>query len=281
MPVYSFEEIDVFGHRALDGNPLAVVHDAGELTDDQMQRIASWTNFSETSFLLPPQDPAADYRVRIFTPEVELPFAGHPTIGTAHAWFEAGGQAHLAGRVLQECGIGLVHLSDRGGRMAFAAPDLLRSGPVDEAARARTLSILGIPAGDVAVIEWIDNGPGWVGVEVRDTRVLAALRPKAVDGRAAYIAVAAVGSERPGVDVEVRCFFGPNLIEDPATGSANAGFALWFAATSRVGFPYTAAQGSALGRDGRVHVSVDDVGTVWIGGDARTIVTGSLSVSAD
>lgn len=280
MPVLPFQEIDVFGHRALDGNPLAVVHDAGELTDDQMQRIASWTNFSETCFLLPPRDPDADYRVRIFTPEVELPFAGHPTIGTAHAWLEAGGQPRVAGRVVQECGIGIVPLSDRGGRLAFAAPDLLRSGPVDEADRARTLSILGLAAGDVAAMEWIDNGPGWVGVEVRDTRVLAGLRPEAVDGRAAFIAVVALGSERPGVDVEVRCFFGSNLTEDPVTGSANAGFARWFAATRRVDFPYTAGQGGELGRDGRVHVSLDDSGTVWVGGAARTIVTGSLSVDA-
>lgn len=273
-----FTEVDVFCHEGLDGNPLAVVHDAGGLSDRQMQRMARWTNFSETTFLLPPADPAADYRVRIFTPEVELPFAGHPTIGTAHAWLEAGGEPRTDGRVVQECGIGLVELAERDGMLAFAAPELTRSGPVDDIDRTRTLAVLGVSDEEVLAMEWIDNGPGWIGVELGDAHLLSGLRPAPVDDQPAYVAVAAIGSDRPGVDVEVRCFFGSDLTEDPVTGSANAGFARWFAATGRVHFPYIVAQGMALGRDGRVHVSADDDGTIWIAGDSLTIVVGTVTV---
>lgn len=276
-----FTMVDVFGSGPRSGNPLAVVHDAEGLTTDEMQSITRWLNLSETTFLLPPTDPAADYRVRIFTLVSELPFAGHPTLGTCHAWLEAGGVPGAAGAVVQECGAGLVRI-ERGDRLAFAAPPLIRDGPVESDVRADVLAVLGITDGDVVDLAWIDNGPGWVGVLLADHDAVLGLRPdvsRSTTGDKLDIGVAGPHPTGHEVDLEVRAFFSDDrgqLVEDPVTGSLNASLAQWLTATNRLPGRYVAAQGTAIGRAGRVHVRTDG-DDVWVGGDTTTVVTGTLS----
>lgn len=269
-----FSQVDVFSAEPLLGNPVAVVHDADGLTDEQMAAFARWTNLSETTFLLTPTDPAADYRLRIFTPGGELPFAGHPTLGSAHAWLEAGG-APQGERVVQECGAGLVEIG-RGDVLAFRAPPLLRSGPVSETDLARICRALRIDASDVVDSQWIDNGPGWVGVLLEDATAVLGLRPDwaAFDG----LDIGVVGPYAEGpADVEVRAMCpGHGITEDPVTGSLNAGIGQWLAG-SRLPTSYVASQGTVLQRAGRVHVSLVD-GEVWVGGETRTTVAGSVDL---
>jgi PhzF family phenazine biosynthesis protein len=274
--VHSFRQVDVFGSVALGGNPVAVVHDAADVTDDQMQDFARWTNLSETTFLLPPTTPGADYRLRIFTPAEELPFAGHPTIGSAHAWLEAGGSPRSADSVVQECGAGLVTLRRTGGRLAFAAPPLVRSGPVSQEDRARIVRALRVGDHDVVDLAWIDNGPGWVGVLMRDADAVLALDPDW--GAFGGMDIGVVGPrERGDTACEVRAFCpGFGIPEDPVTGSLNAGVGQWLAG-SVLPAAYVAAQGTAIGRTGRVHVE-RDADTVWVGGDATTVVRGEVSL---
>lgn len=295
----AFRQIDVFAAEPLLGNPVAVVHDAEGLTDATMAAFARWTNLSETTFLLPPtpagEQAGADYRLRIWTPGGELPFAGHPTLGSAHAWLEAGGRGRGEGQsedlLVQECGAGLVRLRRRHGRLAFAAPPLVRSGPVAAADLARAVRALRIPVSDVVDAAWVDNGPGWLGVLLRDAAAVLALRPDptAFDG----LELGVVGAYPPdqaaavGADVEVRAFVpGLGVGEDPVTGSLNAGLAQWLAG-DRLPATYVASQGSAIGRRGRVHLSVDapetpqetpQERTVWVAGDTRTTVVGDVSL---
>ncbi len=282
MATYSFSQVDVFGSRPLVGNPVAVVHDATGLDDDQLAAFARWTNLSETTFLLPPEDPGADYRLRIFTPGEELPFAGHPTLGSAHAWLEAGGVPASADRVVQECGLGPVELRREGDALAFRAPDFLRTGPVDEETLGRVVGALGIEAGQLLDAWWIDNGPGWLGLELDSASTVLSLRPEfaalAVDtgviGR-----MSAEQRDASGAEVEVRAFCpGMGINEDPVTGSLNAGFALWLSRAGRLPPSYVARQGTVIGRDGRVHVSTDDSGGVWVGGSSRTVVRGTVDL---
>ncbi|QBR91460.1 PhzF family phenazine biosynthesis protein [Nocardioides euryhalodurans] len=271
----SFRQVDVFSHVPVGGNPVAVVHDAEGLDEARMQAFAHWTNLSETTFLLPPTTPDADYRLRIFTPAEELPFAGHPTIGSAHAWLEAGGTPASSDRVVQECGAGLVTVR-RSGRLAFAAPPLTRSGPVDLADRARIAVALGVDESELLELAWIDNGPGWVGVLLRDDRAVLDLDPDwSLFGE---LKIGVVGPRAEGdTACEVRAFCpGYGIPEDPVTGSLNAGIAQWLAGTV-LPTAYVAAQGTVLGRTGRVHVERDG-DTVWIGGDARTVVRGDVSL---
>lgn len=270
----AFRQVDVFSDTSLRGNPVAVVHDADGIDDDQMQAFARWTNLSETTFLLPPTDPTADYRLRIFTPGDELPFAGHPTLGSAHAWLEAGGRPASEGQVVQECAAGLIRLR-RTDRLAFAAPPLLRSGPVADDDLAGVLPALGLEVADVVDAAWVDNGPGWMGLLLRDAERVLALRP---DYSALRVDVGVVGT-RSGGDTacEVRAFCPPEsgMTEDPVTGSLNAGLAQWLAGTV-LPTAYVAAQGTVIGRAGRVHVErVGD--TVWVGGDATTIIRGEAA----
>ena len=274
----SFRQVDVFSHLPMRGNPVAVVHDADDLTDAQMRAFARWTNLSETTFVLTPTDPAADYRVRIFTPDAELPFAGHPTLGTAHAWLEAGGVPATDDVVVQECGAGLVTVR-RGERLAFAAPPLVRSGPVSEADLDRVVRALRIGRDEVVDSAWIDNGPGWVGVLLASADAVLALEPAwhEFDG----LDVGVVGP-RAGGDTacEVRAFCpGLGVTEDPVTGSLNAGLGQWLAGGA-LPSSYVAAQGTALGRAGRVHVArVDD--TVWVGGDTVTRIVGEVALGEE
>jgi PhzF family phenazine biosynthesis protein len=274
--MHAFRQVDVFSSEPLLGNPVAVVHDAEEVTEDEMARFASWTNLSETTYLVPATDPAADYRLRIFTPDRELPFAGHPTLGSAHAWLEAGGVPRNAGELVQECGAGLVRLR-RGDRLAFEAPPLLRSGPVDAGDRSRIARALQMTEEEMVDLAWVDNGPGWVACLLESAEAVLDCRPD----YAAFgdLEVGIVGPyadpSQVGADVEVRAFVpSMGIGEDPVTGSLNAGIGQWLAGGA-LPPAYVAAQGTALGRAGRVHVSrVDD--TVWVGGDAVTRIVGEV-----
>jgi len=270
-----FAQVDVFSGTPYLGNALAVVIDGEGLSTEDMQRIARWTNLSETTFLLPPGSPEADYRVRIFTPGQELPFAGHPTLGSAHAWLEAGGEPRAKGTVVQECGAGLVTVRITDDGLAFEAPPLIRSGPVEEELLGRVAAALGVERGDIVAAEWAASGPHWIGVLLRDAEQVLALRPGTVPQDVGVIGPYPEGSE---CAFEVRAFFPQNgaTVEDPVTGSLNAALAQWLLRTGRARAPYVASQGTAIGRRGRVHVSADDEGRVWVGGAVTTCVTGGL-----
>jgi len=271
-----FSQVDVFSAEPLKGNPVAVVHDADGLDDEEMQRFAHWTNLSETTFLLTPTEPAADYRLRIFTPGAELPFAGHPTIGSAHAWLEAGGAPRADDEIVQECGAGLLRIR-RAERLAFAAPPLLRDGPVSEEERRQILTALRLTEDDVVDLSWGDNGPGWVVVLMRDADAVLQVRPDW--SSFGDLDVGVVGPYTPGSEcaVEVRAFCpGIGVVEDPVTGSLNASVGQWLAG-DRLPMSYVASQGTALGRRGRVHVEKDGE-TVWVGGDAATTIKGTVGV---
>ncbi len=270
----AFSQVDVFSSEPFRGNPVAVVHDAQGISDDEMRSFARWTNLSETTFLLPPTSDDADYRLRIFTPSVELPFAGHPTIGSAHAWLEAGGEPRRDGELVQECGVGLVRLR-RGARLAFAGPPFIRSGPVDDDYRERVVRALRIDPSQILDLEWIDNGPGWVGVLLGSADEVLAITPDLTALMGMDIGVAGPYAEGSRCAVEVRAFCLDGT-EDPVTGSLNAGLAQWLAG-DRLPASYVASQGSALGRTGRVHIErVGD--TVWVGGDARTTISGTVGL---
>ncbi|MBO0847056.1 MAG: PhzF family phenazine biosynthesis protein [Nocardioides sp.] len=273
-----FSQVDVFSAEPLKGNPVAVVHDADGLSDVEMQQFADWTNLSETTFLLTPTDPGADYRLRIFTPSAELPFAGHPTIGSAHAWLEAGGVPHSDDELVQECGAGLLRVR-RTERLAFAAPPLLREGPVSETERSRILTALSLTDDDVVDLSWGDNGPGWVVVLLRDAAAVLAVRPDWSSFGDLDIGVVGPYPDGSECAVEVRAFApGMGVVEDPATGSLNASVGQWLAG-DRLPASYVASQGTVLGRAGRAYV--EKVGdTVWVGGDAATTIKGTVGIGA-
>ncbi len=269
-----FRQIDVFTDVGYLGNPLAVVVDGTDLSTEQMQQFANWTNLSETTFLLPPTDPAADYQVRIFTPVLELPFAGHPTIGSCRAWLDTGGAPARPDVIVQQCAAGLISLRRDGQRLAFAAPPLRRSGPVDQQTLAQLIQALGIRPSEVVDSAWIDNGPGWVGVLLASAEQVLAVKPAF-----AAMDIGVVGPYPPGAPhaLELRAFFPKDgvLLEDPVTGSLNASVAQWLLGSGRVQTPYIASQGTAIGRAGRVHVAVAD-NEIWIGGDTVTCISGTV-----
>ena len=272
-----FRQVDVFGSAPYRGNPLAVVLDGAGLSTEQMQRFAHWTNLSETTFVLPPSSEGADYQVRIFTPVAELPFAGHPTLGTCHAWLEAGGTPHQPGTVVQECGAGLVPLRTTPDGLAFAAPPLLRDGPVEEDLLGQIAAALRIDRGEIVDASWADNGPGWVAVMLASAEAVLAVRPGMVD-----LDLGLVGAYPPGSPAafEVRAFFPKDGVttEDPVTGSLNASLAAWLLDRGYAQAPYVASQGTVLGRAGRVHISRDSGGTIWVAGAAVTCVTGEVDL---
>jgi PhzF family phenazine biosynthesis protein len=291
-----FTQVDVFTDRLTRGNAVAVVHDAEGLDDDALRAFARWTQLSETTFLLPPTPEGAaagaDYRVRILTPGRELPFAGHPTLGSARAWLEAGGTPRRADAVVQECGAGLVTVrrgtdDDGGELLAFEAPPLVRSGPVDPADLLAAASSVGVRAGDVLDAAWVDNGPGWVALLLTDARAVldAAARPGSGDDGPADVGLVGLHAEGDGpggAAVEVRAFVREDGAwwEDPVTGSLNAGVGQWLTsggAAVRLPDRYTASQGTALGRAGRVHVSREG-GSVWVGGSTVVGVSGSVAL---
>jgi PhzF family phenazine biosynthesis protein len=271
-----FTQVDVFSDTPYLGNALAVVIDGEGLSTEDMQRIARWTNLSETTFLLPPGSPEADYRVRIFTPDQELPFAGHPTLGSCHAWLEAGGEPRTKGQVVQECEAGLVTLRITDDGLAFEAPPLVRSGPVDEGLLGGVAAALGVERGDIVAAEWVDNGPGWIGVLLADAERVLALRPGTMPQAVGVAGPYPEGSE---CAFEVRAFFPQHgaTIEDPVTGSLNASLGQWLLGSGRARAPYIASQGTVIGRRGRVRISADYDGRVWVGGAVTTCVTGGLT----
>ena len=272
-----FRQVDVFSTEPFLGNPVAVVHGAGGLTDEQMRRFARWTNLSETTFLLPARDERADYRVRIFTPGQELPFAGHPTLGTCHAWLEAGGTPARPDVITQECEAGLVPVRRTPDGLAFAAPPLLRDGPVEESLIGEIAATLGIGRGEIVDARWADNGPGWVAVLLDSAAAVLALTPGMT-----RMDIGVAGAYPPGSPqaFEVRAFFPKDgsTAEDPVTGSLNASLAQWLTRTGRAALPYVASQGTALGRRGRVHVSGGDDGVIWVGGGTVTLISGTVDL---
>ena len=280
MATFAFAQVDVFTAIPLLGNPLAVVRDADALTDAQMAAFARWTNLSETTFLLRPTAAEADYRVRIFTPGGELPFAGHPTLGSCHVWLAAGGRPQGV-EVVQECGVGLVRVRRDGTRLAFAAPPLRRSGPAEPEVVARLARGLRLDDGAIRAAQWVDNGPGWVGVLLDSRATVLGLRPD----------FAALGELKPGVigpwdpardgdaaQFEVRAFYPSGGVnEDPVTGSLNAGLAQWLIGAGLAPESYVASQGAALGREGRIHVRREGA-EIWVGGDTVTCIVGTLTL---
>jgi PhzF family phenazine biosynthesis protein len=276
--VLPFSQVDVFTDKFTLGNPVAVIHDADELTDDQMAHVARWTNLSETTFLLRPTQPGADYRLRIFTPGRELPFAGHPTLGSARAWLAAGGKPRSGTNLVQECGAGLVQVRSEGKQLRFAAPALLRSGPVDAVDIADAASAVRIPTDDVVEAQWADNGPGWLALLLPSADYVLALRPD--PAKFADLRLGVVGAYPPGSEFafEVRAFapsFGVG--EDPATGSLNAAIAGWLMDTGRAGEHYVVSQGTALNRKGRVHIHREGT-QIWVGGDVTVGVSGQIAL---
>lgn len=270
----AFRQLDVFSDRPQCGNALAVVLDAEDLTDEDMQRVARWTNLSETTFVLPPTAPGADYRVRIFTGSGELPFAGHPTLGTARAWLDAGGRP-TGERVVQECAAGLIEVRREGGRLAFAAPPLRRSGALEEADVSRITLALGVERTDVLGHTWADNGPGWCVLELGSAEQVLALRPDLVGVQDLKIGVMGWFPGGDGPLYEVRAF-APGFVEDPVTGSLNAGIAQWLVARGAAPARWTAAQGTVLGRQGRVHLERGADGTLWVGGGTVPTIEGTI-----
>lgn len=303
----AFQQVDVFTDTAFLGNPLAVVLDGESLNDAQMQAFARWTQLSETTFVLPPTPEGAaggaDYRVRIFTPGAELPFAGHPTLGTAHAWLKAGGQPRQSGQLVQECGVGLVNLKSVDGRWAFAAPPLQRQAPAP-ALLTEVLAALGLHANEVLTAQDLNNGPHWLGILIDSVDSLLALEPDhaALKRLSTKVGVAAKREANAGglirranrearafaassritndpTNLEVRAFAAPvGIAEDPVTGSLNASLAQWLMAEGHMPGRYSARQGTALGRAGQVFLSQDESGQVWVGGEVVGCIQGAVTL---
>lgn len=271
-----FHQVDVFSSEPYRGNPLAVVLDAADLSAEEMQGFANWTNLSETTFLLPPTDSRADYRVRIFTGNEEFPFAGHPTLGSAHTWLEAGGVPQSERFVVQECGAGLVRVRRDDGRLAFAAPALTRFGPVEDDVRNRLAAGLRLPGSAILDASWLVNGPEWVGVLLESAADVLAVQPDYAAMGNLKVGVVGPHPAGAGADFEIRTFIpGDAMLEDPVTGSFNAGVAQWLIGSNRAPNEYVAAQGTVLGRAGRIHVQADD-GEIWVGGASATCIRGSV-----
>jgi len=281
MAQLPFKQVDVFSAQPLLGNPLAVVLQADELDDAQMAAFARWTNLSETTFLLKPRDPRADYRLRIFTTLTELPFAGHPTLGSCHAWLENGGIAQ-GDEIIQECGIGLVRIRRDGTRLAFTAPPLLRFEAVEADLLARILGGLGVPAQALVDARWVDNGAGWLALRLRDRATVLALQAD-FSSLPASLPIGVFAAWDPQVDgadaqFEVRAFVpGDGMPEDPVTGSLNAGIAQWLLAEGLAPKRFVVSQGTAIGRNGRVYIECtgDDI---WVGGEVVTCIEGRVAL---
>ena len=277
--VHRFHQLDVFSDEHFLGNPLAVVHDADTLSTEQMAAFARWTNLSETTFLMKPTRPDADYRLRIFTPGGELPFAGHPTLGSACAWVAAGGASKRGDEIIQECGVGLVRVRRRGTQFAFAAPPLRRSGLLDE----RTLMIIAaglrIPRADIVLHQWVDNGPGWCAVMLGSAAQVLQLQPDFAVLRELKLGVIGPQTSGSATQFAVRAFVpGLGVPEDPVTGSLNAGLGAWLINAGLAPEKFVVSQGAALQRRGRVHLErIDDV--LWVGGDVAIRIDGNVNFS--
>ena len=293
-----FAQVDVFSAVPFQGNPVAVIVDADGLDETQMARIANWTNLSETTFVLPPDDPGADYRLRIFTPHRELPFAGHPTLGSAAAWLDAGGAPKHEDRIVQECGAGLVDIRRsprRGGptqtidltnqtdptvepseTLAFAAPDRLRSGPLDDVYVDQIATALGVDRSEILDHQWADNGPGWAAVRLASAEQVLALNPDFSAIPDAKLGVLGTHPEAADHEYEIRAFVpGVGVAEDPVTGSLNASVAQWLIGENLAPNRYTATQGTALGRSGVISITAE-ADEIWVGGATSICVRGTV-----
>ncbi|AZD78796.1 PhzF family phenazine biosynthesis protein [Pseudomonas chlororaphis] len=280
MSRFDFKQVDVFSNEPLKGNPLAVVFGADPLSDARMAAFANWTNLSETTFILEPRDPRADYRLRIFTTLQELPFAGHPTLGSCHAWLEAGG-VPKGEEIVQECAVGLVRIRRNGAELAFLAPPLLKSGPVEAGLLEQVRQGLRLAPGAIVDAQWVDNGAGWLAVLLAERGQVLDLQPDYSQLKDLAVGVIAPWNpERDGdaAQFEVRAFIaGDGMPEDPATGSLNAGIAQWLLGAGLAPESYVVSQGLSMGRAGRIQVErLDD--EIWIGGSAVTCIEGSLTL---
>ncbi|ROL86296.1 PhzF family phenazine biosynthesis protein [Pseudomonas chlororaphis] len=280
MSRFDFKQVDVFSSQPLKGNPLAVVFGADELSDARMAAFANWTNLSETTFILEPRDPRADYRLRIFTTLQELPFAGHPTLGSCHAWLEAGG-VPKGEEIVQECAVGLVRIRRHGAELAFLAPPLLKSGPVDDGLLEQVRQGLRLAPDAIVDAQWVDNGAGWLAVLLAERGQVLDLQPDYAQLKGLAVGVIAPWNpERDGdaAQFEVRAFIaGDGMPEDPATGSLNAGIAQWLLGAGLAPASYVVSQGLSMGRAGRIQV--EQVGDeIWIGGSVVTCIEGSLTL---
>jgi len=276
-----FQMVDVFSQDAFCGNPLAVVFSADDLSTEQMQHITRWMNLSETVFLQKPEHPDADYKVRIFTLTHELPFAGHPTLGSCHAWLQAGGQQKNSNYIIQECGAGLIKIKREHQKLAFAAPPLIRSGEVDTKDLKMICRVLGIAASDIVASQWIDNGPGWVGVLLDSADTVLKLKPQSNPDDHFDIGIVGPYPESHECDFELRAIFNDHsgsLREDPVTGSLNASVAQWLIEKGHAPVSYIASQGTVLQRKGRIYLDRDNAGQVWVGGCSHSRVTGKLEL---
>jgi len=271
-----FAQVDVFGSAPCTGNPVAVVLGAEGMGEEEMQRFARWTNLSETTFVLQPTRPDADYRVRIFTPVLEMPFAGHPTLGTCHAWLEGGGESADPTEIVQECEAGLIRIRRESGQLAFEAPPLVRSGPASEEETSKVAAALDLDPAEMVAVEWVDNGPGWIAVLLESAERVLELQPGDLD-----FDLGVVGFHPPGAEaaIELRAFTPVNGLawEDPVTGSLAASVAEWLLGNGRLAAPYVATQGGAIDRAGRIEISQDDDGAVWVGGRIETVIAGELA----
>jgi PhzF family phenazine biosynthesis protein len=277
MPTFGFTQVNVFSADPLGGNPLAVVDAAEGLSEARMAALARWTNLSETTFLLPPKNPSADYQVRIFTPVGELPFAGHPTLGSCHSWLARGGNPRSQNLVVQECGVGLIRVRRDGPRLEFAAPALRRTGALQPEVQAKIARALALKPSDIVYHQWVDNGPGWCAVMLRSARQVLSLKPDWLLLDPLNLGV--VGPHEPGHDAafEVRAFIGGGGYEDPVTGSLNASLAQWLIGAGLAEFSYVAAQGTALQRAGRVHLR-KEAEEIWVGGEVVDVIQGEINI---
>lgn len=276
---HTFHQLDVFTSEPLRGNPVAVVHEADGLSDSTMQAMAAWTNLSETTFLLAPSHADADYRVRIFTPRAEIPFAGHPTLGSCRAWLAAGGVPKRADRIVQECKAGLIELRRAGSRLSFAAPPCQRTSLADDMLET-LLRALSLGREEVELAAWLDNGARWAALVLRDAQRVLQLEPDHAILHALPFGVGVVGPYGVGAEcqLELRAFATSHGIpEDPVTGSLNAAVAQWLLQVGRVPDAYVASQGARVGRAGRIHV-VREAERVWIGGEIALCVQGTLTL---
>ncbi|MFJ9560638.1 PhzF family phenazine biosynthesis protein [Streptomyces fuscichromogenes] len=277
--IRSFVQVDVFSTSPYRGNPVAVVLDGAGLTDEQMQLVARWTNLSETTFVLPPTVPAADYRLRILTPDGELPFAGHPTLGSACAWLDGGGVPRHADRIVQECGAGLVTVRRGDGVLSFAAPPLVRDGALDDGYLERIVAAFGIGRDRVLAHQWVDNGPGWAVLRLATAAEVLALEPDL--SRIPDAMVGAIGAYPDGspYDFEMRTFAPRcNVPEDPACGSMNAAVGQWLTGTGAAPAAYRVSQGARVGRAATIEVTADADGTVWVSGATTVCIRGTIAV---
>jgi PhzF family phenazine biosynthesis protein len=306
MKQRSYKQVDVFTAVPYLGNPLAVVLDGSDLSDAEMQHFAHWTNLSETTFLTPPSPQAAargaDYQVRIFTPSIELPFAGHPTLGSCHAWLQAGGTPQHSDTIVQECQVGLVKIRRDGTRLAFAAPPLTRSNPAP-ALLARVAAALGLKTHQILAAQVLDNGPVFLGLLLDSPETVLELTPNhlSLKNLGQKVGVAGIEkaqaasnliarsnrearafgprSEALEASMEVRAFAAAmGVNEDPVTGSLNAALAQWLIADGHAPSSYLASQGSCLGRDGQVHIEQDAQGQIWVGGNSVTCIEGQVNL---